>query len=193
MKESLLEKIIKAKKDYEVGQVVYYNNGKVGTEVNAYAKKMENFRDDVQLDLLMEDFCKATALYGSKYEMDTMEVGLLLGLIYKAEDVDENKVPLEGTEPVNNIVRYYDVGFNCYSNGEKTNEYDYGEAHVTYQGYVHYDKLVKAFNNSGVEFTGPKTFKEFKEAILNGETFDINLIADIPKKENVKSLNSRHI
>ena len=183
MKESLLERVIKAKKDYEVGQVVYYNNGKVGTEVNAYAKKMENFRDDVQLELLMEDFCKATALYGSKYDMDTMEVGLLLGLIYNVDDVDENKVPLKGAQPVNNIVRYYDVGFNCYSNGEKTNKYDYGEVHPTYQGYVHYDKLVKAFNNSGVLFTGPKTFNEFKEAILNGETFDISLIADIPKKE----------
>ena len=188
LKETLLDRVLEAKKDYEVGQVIYYNNGEVGTEVNAYAKKIDNINDNVQLSLLMDNFCDATATYGRHFEMDTMEVGLLLGLIYKAEDVDENKMPLKGAQPVNNIVRYYDVGFNCYSDGQKTNDYDFGKIHVTYQGYVHYDRLVKEFANSGIEFTGPKTFKEFKEAILNGEVFDVNLIADLSKGKT-KSLS----
>ncbi len=188
MKESLLDKVMKAKKDYEVGQVIFYNNGKVGTETNSFAKKMENFYDRVELELLMDDFCSATASYARQYPLDTMEVGLLLGLIYSADDVDEEQHIKAGAQPVNNVVRYYDAGFTSYADGKKTNERDFGEHHVTHQGYVHYDKLVKAFEGSGVEFTGPKSFKEFKEAILSGELFDISLIAELKKKEQERHL-----
>lgn len=182
-KEDFLAKVRNAQKAHEVGQVIFYNNGTVGTETNSYAKKMKSFFDSVQISLLMDDFCEATALYtDKKFEMDTMEVGLLLGLIYNASDVDENNKPLPGAKPVNNIVRYYDVGFNSYKDGQKTNgDYDYGKSHITYQGYVHYDKLVKVFDGSGIQFTGPKTFKEFKEAVQSGLPFDISLVADMEK------------
>ena len=183
MKESLLDKVMTAKKDYEVGQVIFFNNGKVGTETNSFAKKMNNIYDRVELELLMDDMCSATASYAREYQLDTMQVGLILGLIYSAEDVDEEKHVRAGAKPANNIVRYYDMGFNCYADGQKTNERDYGEHHVTHQGYVHYDKLVKAFEGSGVEFTGPKTFEEFKKAIQSGQPFDVSIIADFKKKE----------
>lgn len=181
-KESFLDRVKSAKIANEVGQVIFFNNGKVQTETNGFAKKMEDINDRVQIELLMDNLCDATASYARSYEMDTMEVGLLLGLIYNASDVDENNIPLPNAQPVNNVVRYYDVGFNSYKDGQKTNgEEDYGKYHVTYQGYVHYDKLVKVFDGSGVEFTGPKTFKEFKEAIQAGKVFDISLVADLMK------------
>ena len=182
-KESFIGRVQSAKKANEVGQVIFFNNGTTQTETNGYAKKMEDINDRVQIELLMDNLCDATACYaGRQYDMDTMEVGLLLGLIYNASDVDENNKPLAGAQPVNNIVRYYNYGFNSYKDGQKTNgDDDYGKYHVTYQGYVHYDKLVKVFEGSGVEFTGPKTFKAFKEAIQAGEVFDINLVADLLK------------
>ena len=191
-KESFLERVKSAKKANEVGQVIFFNNGSVQTETNGFAKKMEDINDRVQIELLMDNLCDATACYaGRGYDMDTMEVGLLLGLIYNASDVDENNRPLEGAQPVNNVVRYYDVGFNSYKDGQKTNEGDdYGKYHVTYQGYVHYDKLVKAFEGSGIEFTGPRTFKAFKEAVQAGEVFDASLVADLLKysKDNSSKL-----
>ena len=181
-KGSFLDRVKSAKIANEVGQVIFFNNGTVQTETNGFAKKMEDINDRVQIELLMDNLCDATASYARSYEMDTMEVGLLLGLIYNASDVDENNIPLPNAQPVNNVVRYYDVGFNSYKDGQKTNgEEDYGKYHVTYQGYVHYDKLVKVFDGSGVEFTGPKTFKEFKEAIQAGKVFDISLVADLMK------------
>jgi len=192
-KEFLLDRIKKAKIANEVGQVIYFNNGSVQTETNGFAKKMEDFSDRVQIELLMDNFCDATASYARQYEMDTMEVGLLLGLIYNARDVDENNKPLEGAKPVNNIVRYYDAGFKSYKDGQQTNdpERDFGKYNVTYQGYVHYDKLVKAFEGSGIEFTGPKSFKEFKEAIEAGEVFETSLVADLKKytKDNGTGLS----
>ena len=186
MKETILERVINAKKDYDIGQVVYFNNGEVDTETNHLAKRMEKIYDNVELEMLTQDFCNATAVYSRMYELDTMEVGLLLGLIYKAEDINEEKQPKLGAQPINNIVRYYDSGFNCYLNGEQTNKHDFGENNVTHQGYIHYDNLVKAFENSGIEFTGPKTFKEFKEAITSGEIFDVSLIANLEKKYSKK-------
>ena len=189
-KESFLERVKSAKVANEVGQVIFFNNGTVQTETNGYAKKMEDINDRVQIELLMDNLCEATASYARRYEMDTMEVGLLLGLVYQASDVNENNQPLPGVQPVNNVVRYYDVGFNSYKDGQKTNgDDDYGKYHVTYQGYVHYDKLVKAFEGSGIEFTGPKTFREFKEAIQAGELFDISLVADLMKYSKSNGLS----
>ena len=183
MKESLLDKVISAKRDYEVGQVIFYNNGQVGTETNSFAKKMDKIYDSVELEMLTSDLCSATASYARRYELDSMEVGLQLGLIYNANDVDEKRQIKPGAKPVNNIVRYYDIGFNSYLDGVQTNEHEYGEHNVTHQGYIHYDKLVEAFNGSGVEFTGPESFEEFKELILSGVPFDISLIADFKKKQ----------
>ena len=190
-KETFLDRVKSAKRDNEVGQVVFYNNGKVDTETNGYAKKMNDIFDRVEIELLMQDLCSATATYAARdFDMDTMEVGLLLGLVYSASDVDENNKPKENAQPVNNVVRYYDIGFNSYKDGQKTNDgEDYGKYHVTHQGYVHYDKLVKAFEGSGVEFTGPKSFKEFKEAILAGELFDVSLVADLMKYTNNNGLS----
>ena len=188
MRESLLDKVMNAKKDYEVGQVIFFNNGKVDTETNSFAKKMNDIYDSVELEMLTRDLCDATASYARRYELDTMEVGLQLGLIYNASDVDEKRQVRAGARPVNNIVRYYDVGFNCYLDGQQTNEHEYGEHNVTHQGYIHYDKLVKAFEGSGVDFTGPKSFEEFKEAIQSGIPFDISLVADFKKKEQGRKL-----
>ncbi len=183
MGDSLLDRVMKAKKDYEVGQFIYFNSGRVSTETNGFAKKMDDIWDKVEIELLMRDLCEATASYARQYPLDTMIVGLDLGLIYKADDIDENMKPKAGAKPVNNIVRYYDTSFDSYADGKKTNEREFGEHNVTHQGYVHYDKLVKVFHGSGVEFTGPKTFEEFKKAIEAGEVFDINLIAEMNKKE----------
>ena len=82
MKESLLDKVISAKRDHEVGQVIFYNNGQVGTETNSFAKKMDKIYDSVELEMLTSDLCSATASYARRYELDSMEVGLQLGLIY---------------------------------------------------------------------------------------------------------------
>ena len=181
MRESLLDKVMNAKKDYEVGQVIFYNSGRVGTETNSFAKKVENIYDSVELEMIMRDLCGATGSYARSYELDTVIMGLDLGLIYRASDVDENNKPKENAKPIKNVVRYYDNGFDCYSNGQQTNEHQYGEHNVTHQGYVHYDKLVKTFSDSGIEFTGPQSFEEFKEAILAGEVFDISLVDDLTK------------
>jgi len=179
MRESLIDRVMSAKKDYEVGQVIFYNSGRVDTETNSFAKKMNEIYDSVELEMIMRDLCGATASYSGDFKMDTMVMGLDLGLIYKASDVDENNKPKENAQPVKNIVRYYDNGFNCYMDGEQTNDRQYGKHNVTHQGYVHYDKLVKTFSGSGIEFTGPKSFEEFKKAIQAGQVFDVDLVADM--------------
>ena len=39
-------------------------------------------------------------------------------------------------------------------------------------------------SNSGLEYTGPNSFEELKERILNNEKFDISLIASLKEKED---------
>ena len=183
MGDSLLDRVMKAKKDYEIGQVIIFNTGDVRTETNQFAQKMDNIYDRVELEMIMRDFCGATGSYARDCSFDTMKMALDLGLIYRAEDLDENNKVKGNAKPVNGIVRYYEGKFDSYLDGQKTNERDYGEYHYTTQGYIHYDKLVRALSGTGVEFTGPKSFEEFKKAIQAGEIFDISLVADLKKKE----------
>ena len=108
---------------------------------------------------------------------------LNIGLLYKPEDIDKNKKPKENAEPTDDLVRFYEDKFNCYRDGKKLNDRDFGENNTTTQGYVSYDKLVKAFDNSGLDFNGPRTFDELKTRITNGENFPISVTANFEVKE----------
>ena len=43
--------------------------------------------------------------------------------------------------------------------------------------------MVAAMEENQLEFNGPRTFEEFEEAILSGETFDITVTAKFKEKD----------
>ena len=45
---------------------------------------------------------------------------------------------------------------------------------------------VSELKKSGLVYLCPRTFEEFKEKILSGESFDIMLSADLEEKEKTK-------
>ena len=183
LEKSLLEKMQEAKKAHEVGQVIFYNTGKVDTEEKEFAKRINqtyfnNGTDDIEYVL-----CKGVEFYADRCDFDTFKMELRLGLVYDPKDVDEENNIKEGSKPVSNFVRFFTGDLSCYQNGELTNEPGKSMYEPSRQGYVNYNKLVSMFDKSGVTYNGPKSFESFKNAILDGKCFDLSITADLTKKK----------
>ena len=81
------------------------------------------------------------------------------------------------------IVRYRTGSMTSYTDDKQTNDTDWGR-YYNCEGYVSFKQLMSSIKKSGLAYTGPTTFEEFKQRILSGETFDITLLADLrPKVE----------
>lgn len=187
MEKTLLERMQESKANHGVAFVNYMNNGDVYKDEFYRTKNLELSKETFRYELVGETFYDAVENCARNYDFDTVTMDLYLGLVYKAEDHDENGNLKDGAEPINNIVRFYTADVNCYLDGEQTNTYNYGRWHSR-QSFIDYDLLVNTTRKNGLIFNGPETFKEFEEAIKSGETFDIKLEASILPKEDTKEV-----
>ncbi len=183
MERTILERMQESKANHGVTFVNYLNNGEVFKDEFYKTRRLEFAKEKSTYDLIGESFYDSTESCARHYDFDTITMDLYLGLIYKAEDHDENGKLKSDAEPINNIVRFYTADVNCYLNGEQTNDYNYGRFN-SHQSFIDYDMLVKTSRKNGLIFDGPETFAEFKEAMKSGEPFDIKLVASLlPKQE----------
>lgn len=183
MKERLIDKMIQAKNDHGIAYVNFFNNGEVKKDERNRTTLLKYANEASAFDSIEETLYNSTESCCREYDLDTMEMTLLLGLIYNGQDVDENDQLLENAEPMKDIVRFYTGEVNSYLDNEKTNTYDYGRINGR-QGYINYNVLLNQVKKNGLTFNGPESFEEFKEKILAKEPFDINLTATlIPTEE----------
>lgn len=183
MNKSLIDELIEAKHEHDNVLASVFNDGKVRKDEKYMAKYLkDDFLDD-KFYLITETMKSATKMYALGYEFDTISMDLLLGLIYDINDLNEDNSIKENAQPVDGMVRFYTSTVNSYLDGEKTNKYEYDMGR---QGFIKFNKLMSNISKSGLEYTGPKTFEELKERILNGEIFDINLTASLNEKDNTK-------
>ena len=186
MDKTLLERMQESKANHGVTYVNYLNNGEVYKDEFYRTKSLKFAKEKATYDLIGESFYDAAESCARHYDFDTITMDLYLGLVYKIEDHDENGMLKSGAEPIKDVVRFYTADVNCYLDGEKTNDYNYGRMNAR-QSFIDYNMLVKTTRKNGLVFNGPETFAEFKEAIKSGETFDIKLEASLlPKQETVK-------
>ena len=181
--KNLLEEIQEAKIANEIGHVCFFNTGEVQKETRDYASHAKDeWRLDDSLRNVGHTLTDATKSYATRFSFDTIQMDLKMGLVYNAKDVDEQNNIKEGAQPLDGIVRYYTGSVRSYLDGEQTNDRDYAEYGVfNYQGYVNYNKLVARLKKGGVEFNGPKSFNEFKEALAAGEPFRMLVTASLTK------------
>ena len=181
MNKSLIEELIEAKHEHDNVLASVFNDGKVRKDEKYMAERLEDDTKNDKFYLITETMKDATKMYGLGYEFDTISMDLLLGLIYDVNDLDENDKIKENAQPINGMVRFYTSNVSSYLDGVKTNKYEYD---LGRQGFIKFDKLMSNISKSGLEYTGPKSFEELKERILNEEVFDINLTASLKEKEN---------
>ena len=185
LEKNIFEKIRKAQSDQEIAYINFFNNGKVVEDKRYLKEKInEDLTSPKTFELIEDVLVDVAKKFAYLYKYDTIDMNLLLGLIYNASDVNEDKSLKENVKPYNGIVRFYTDNLNCYLNGEKVNSDKYNEYGMGRQSFINFNYLIKSIKKSGLDYNGPESFEELKEAILSGKKFDITLTADLTK--NIK-------
>ena len=183
MNKPLLDKLMDAKKENDIAHVSFFNDGSIKKDENYSAQRINKINNREQFEAIEEVFYNATRSYSRNFDFDSIEVELLLGLIFDVKDIDENDNIKENAKPIEGIVRYYTGSTTSYLENNKTNTIDYSVYGVGRQGYIEFDKLIAYIKDSGLVYQGPETFNEFEEGILLGENFNIALTANLQQKE----------
>ena len=181
MNKKLLEQMKEKQKEHEIAYVIFYNDGTIGTEEYGFKNKLDTERlFPFQTKMIMEQFGDGIADYAKDFSFDTVCMDLT--------DVDGINHIKEGAKPIKNIVRYYTSSINSYLDGNQTNTRDFTKHHWEVQGFVNYNKLVSSIKKGGLDFIGPISFEEFKNAINDNKQFDIIVSAylDNKNKTNIK-------
>lgn len=184
MEKSFREKLLDIKRQEEIGYVNINNDGSISEDSNGYADTMNDDKDSVPG--ILRTFFDATRSYTHYHQFDEIDMNLVVGLIFKKEDVIDGKIK-EGAKPINDIVRFYTGSVKSYLDGEQTNTADYYRYGLGRQGYVNYKKLVSGIENEGLEFIGPRSFDEFKTAIMYNGNFEIIVKADLQEQKEKPS------
>lgn len=178
MDKTILDEVREAANKGVLTYVSFFNNGHIEEDQEYMAKSIKESRNPYESRELLRTIVRGTNLYSDSYDFDSIDMHLILGLVFNKKDLDENKT---NAEPIKGIVRYYTGEFDALKDGEKQNPE--GRYYPSVQGVVNYNKLMKAIEKSGLDYTGPETFQEFEEQILVGEPFDIKVSANLSKEE----------
>ena len=179
LEKSFLEELKEASVSNEPAYVEFFNNKKVRRETKRANDRMTPYYLDDTIGTIKYVFRTGAQTYASNCSYDKIDLGLEIGLMYNAEDVDENDQIKENAKPLDGIVHCYTGNLTSYLNGEQSNERNYYTYSI--QGFVKYDRLVSTMKKNGIDFVGPEKFEDFQKAVLAGEPFDISLVADINK------------
>ena len=188
MNKSMLEQLSEVRDDYKIECVSFFNDGSITKDNKGLVRAHSNYNFERSINNIMSVLSGATSSYSRHYDFDTISMNMLFGLVYDANDVDENDIIKENAKPKNDVVRFYTGSVKSYLDGEQTNPYDY-KGSLGYQGFINYDKMVKYVETNGLDFEGPQSFIELKNAILSKEPFDINISASFKKE---KKLTRKH-
>ena len=188
MGKDLLEELRDLRHAYDVSHVNYFNTGKVSEDEAYFTTRICDDNSMVSFGLIKNVLIEATKSYSRDCDFDKINMNLLLGLVYKVSDVDEDRKIKANAKPIDNKVRFYTGSVKAYLDGEQTNTFDYYENGINFQGYINYNKLVKFAKECGLVFTGPDSFEEFKQKILSGEVFDVSLTADLRDRSKESTL-----
>ena len=183
MDKRLLEELIEEKYSYETAHVCFFNNGKVRTEDNGSAKRINNSNPRSSLEDIKDVLKRAIRFYSSECDFDTINLDLELGIVYDKNDVNEDNTIKENCEPIQNIVRFYTGSIKCLLNEEEASKFNYGEIGYGYQSYTKFDELKSLIDKNGLSYNGPQTFEELKDRIQSGEKFNITVSANLVEKE----------
>ena len=189
MDKSLRNKLMKIKNEKGQSCVNFFNDGSVSRDDYENTKKMEWAKSDAYFSDIESQFVNIVVEHTRNTDFDSIDMHMLMGLVFNKDDVDEENVIKENAKPINNMVRYRVGNIDSVLDGEQTditylNRYSFGK-----EGYLRYNEFVRTMRRAGINFIGPRNFNEFKEASMSNEAFDICLIAQLMEKQN----NSRLI
>ena len=186
MGNTFLERFEAAKNEDKDAHVCFFNDGKVRKDKESTARRIRDAHKPEEYWAIEDTLLGAAKSYIHDAEFDTIDMDLMLGLIYDRRSLINERI-IGDAKPIRGIVRYYTGSIKSYLDGKQTNEHDYYEYGVGRQGYIDYNFLLKALKESKLDFTGPESFQEFEECILRGEPFDIKVSASLLSKKKTQT------
>ena len=194
MDQSLKEKILLIQKNKSIAYVNFLNNGTITKDEYSKSDSLSRVSSPYYVGVIKELFCDAAECIVYKHDFNNLQMDMLIGLVYDIKDVDENDKIKEGAKPINNVVRFYTGDITTYLDDEEAYRIKTGDNYSyrwTRDSYLNYNEFVSLLEKNGMNYNGPKSFKELKEAILSGETFDIDISVDLREQAQDKKLIRR--
>ena len=189
MKDLFIEELEETRKNYETATLNIFSDGTMSTDdyFGATLLAGNSHNNKYALNALKD----GTAYFCRLCDFDTVRMSLILGLVYKIKDVDENFNLKEGAQPIYDRVRFCTNGVTTYLDGKITNDMDINDHLISFQGFLKYSEFIKYVNDNGLTFEGPNSFEELRDKILNKEQLDIGVSAKLYNKASYMKLTRK--
>ena len=85
----------------KIKYVSFFNNGKIVKDNGRMERSFNKANDSYQSELLLETMVDGAKLYSSFYDFDSIDMHLILGLVFNEQDItvsDEPGLGIKGSE-----------------------------------------------------------------------------------------------
>ena len=183
MGNTLLEKMYDAKKTYETAYYSFFSDGEVEERTNFLKDSIEEAKEAKDFPALshyLEILARDHSVYG-KY--DSLDVNLSLGIVFKSEDVNDDKKPKGPSHAIRDIVDVRIDNSSSYLERElvKDNLDTYCYDRV---GFTTLDNLISFLENEGLTYNGPENYEEVLYDFIYEKPMTATITANLSKKRN---------
>lgn len=173
--ESVKEDLLRMKDTLRTDYINFYNDGTTSKDNGEFVLSSTN--DSLNhfcsgIDNFLKDGTKAMSL--TYIDFDELNFIFRFGVIYGKNTLGENNEILPTSKCLNNKVRYYTESVEAYKDGKLVKEIS-NDIIMGYQGFIDYDKFIKDTKKEKISVTGPKSFEELKDNVINNKKEKISL------------------
>ena len=173
--ESVKEDLLRMKDTLRTDYINFYNDGTTSKDNGEFVLSSTN--DSLNhfcsgIDNFLKDGNKAMSL--TYIDFDELNFIFRFGVIYGKNTLGENNEILPTSKCLNNKVRYYTESVEAYKDGKLVKEMS-NDILMGYQGFIDYDKFIKDTKKEKISVTGPKSFEELKDNVINNKKEKISL------------------
>lgn len=173
--ESVKEDLLRMKDTLRTDYINFYNDGTTSKDNGEFVLSSTN--DSLNhfcsgIDNFLKDGTKAMSL--TYIDFDELNFIFRFGVIYGKNTLGENNEILPTSKCLNNKVRYYTESVEAYKDGKLVKEMS-NDILMGYQGFIDYDKFIKETKKEKISVTGPKSFEELKDNVINNKKEKISL------------------
>lgn len=173
--ESVKEDLLRMKDTLRTDYINFYNDGTTSKDNGEFVLSSTN--DSLNhfcsgIDNFLKDGTKAMSL--TYIDFDELNFIFRFGVIYGKNTLGENNEILPTSKCLNNKVRYYTESVEAYKDGKLVKEMS-NDILMGYQGFIDYDKFIKDTKKEKISVTGPKSFEELKDNVINNKKEKISL------------------
>lgn len=183
MGNTLLDKMYDAKSEFETAYYSFFSDGTVDERTNLFKDSVENAKDNKELNALsnyLQILARDHSVFG-KY--DSLDVNLSLGVVFRAEDVTDEKKPKGPAHAIRDIVDVRIDNSSSYLERElvKDNLDTYCYDRV---GFTTLDNLISFLENEGLTYNGPENYDEVLYDFIYEKPMTATITANLSKKRS---------